>query len=95
MQHIQYSHVPVVSLQPVHAFGTMPPTTVSTQPQTYSPSEIADATDRHPESIRRDLRNGKIEGHKMGERWKVTPSALRDWLGDELFEVYFGQEGGE
>jgi len=66
------------------------PTTMS-RPRTYSPRDIADATGRHPESIRRNLREGDIQGHKMGGEWVVTPKALREWLGDDLFEIYFGE----
>lgn len=65
---------------------------MSSGARTYSAQEIADATGRHPESIRRNLRNGDIEGHKMGREWVVTPDSLREWLGDELFEIYFGDE---
>lgn len=65
---------------------------MNTRRRTYSPKDIADATGRHPESIRRNLRNGDIEGHKMGGEWVITSDALRDWLGDDLFEIYFGTE---
>jgi hypothetical protein len=70
----------------------MPSAAVSTRPRTYSPKDIAEATGRHPESIRRNLRNGDIEGHKMGSEWVVTADSLRDWLGEDLFEVYFSTE---
>jgi hypothetical protein len=70
----------------------MPAPDVSDRPRTYSPKDIADATGRHPESIRRNLRDGDIEGHKMGSEWVVTPDALQKWLGDDLFEIYFGTE---
>lgn len=63
---------------------------MSTDRRTYSPKDIAEATGRHPESIRRNLRDGDIEGHKMGSEWVVTADALHDWLGEELFDIYFG-----
>lgn len=60
--------------------------------RTYTPTDIADATGRHPESIRRNLRQSELRGTKMGNEWVVTPAALREWLGDELFDVYFGDD---
>jgi len=70
----------------------MPATIDQMARKTYTPQDIADATGRHPESIRRNLREGDLRGNKMGNEWIVTPDALRDWLGDELFDVYFGAE---
>jgi len=64
---------------------------MSKRRRTYSPRDIAEATDRHPESIRRYLRDGDIEGHKMDGEWVVTPKALRDRVGEDLFEIYFGE----
>ena len=48
------------------SYSTMSATDVSDRPRTYRPKDIADATGRHPESIRHNLRDGDIEGHKMG-----------------------------
>ena len=67
----------------------MPTTLERMNRKTYSPQDIADATGRHPESIRRNLREGDLRGNKMGNEWVVTPDALRDWLGNELFDVFF------
>jgi excisionase family DNA binding protein len=33
-----------------------------------------------PSYIRRMLRNGEIEGHKVGESWLTTEEAIRDYL---------------
>lgn len=63
--------------------------------KTYTPQDIADATGRHPESIRRNLREGDLRGNKMGNEWIVTADALRDWIGNELFEIYFGTDTTE
>ena len=62
------------------------------QKQTYSTQEIADTLDMHVNSIRRNLQKGRIRGSKLGNEWVVTESALRDWLGDELFEIKFSTE---
>jgi hypothetical protein len=61
------------------------------KPKTYTPDEIAEVLDRHPESIRRNLREGDLHGFKVGGAWVVTPDALRDWLGDEAFGVFFAE----
>jgi len=57
--------------------------------RSYSPKDIAEITGRHPESVRRHLRSGDLEGHKMGAEWIVFPDGLRDWLGDEVYENLF------
>jgi hypothetical protein len=57
--------------------------------RSYTPKDIAEITGRHPESIRRKLRSEDLEGHKMGAEWIVFPDALREWLGDEVYENLF------
>ena len=66
-----------------------PTDTMTAERRKYTPKDIADVTDRHPESIRRKLRSGDLKGHKMGGEWIVFPGALRDWLGEEVFEGLF------
>jgi excisionase family DNA binding protein len=63
--------------------------------QTYSTQEVADAVDMHPNSIRRNLQKERIRGQKVGNEWVITESALREWLGNELYEIRFGQADGE
>jgi len=60
--------------------------------QTYNTEEVAEAVDMHPNSIRRNLQRDKIRGRKIGNQWVITQSALREWLGDELFEIHFASE---
>lgn len=60
--------------------------------QTHDVQEIAEAVDMHPNSIRRNLQKGRIRGRKVGNEWVVTESALREWLGDELYETFFAAE---
>lgn len=69
----------------------MPATTdrMTAERRSYTPKDIAEATGRHPESIRRHLRNEELKGHKMGGEWIVFPDALREWLGDEVYEGLF------
>lgn len=59
--------------------------------QTYNTEEVAEAIDMHPNSIRRNLQRDKIRGRKIGNQWIITQSALREWLGDELFEIHFNE----
>jgi hypothetical protein len=60
--------------------------------QTYNTEEVAEAIDMHPNSIRRNLQRDKIRGRKIGNQWVITQSALREWLGDELFEIHFASD---
>lgn len=68
------------------------PATTDTMPQnrTYSAAEIAEALDRHPESIRRNLREGDLEGEKFSNEWIVTEEALQEWLPAPIFREHFG-----
>lgn len=65
---------------------------VEQEKSTYNPSEVAKATGRHPGTIRRLLREGEIEGHKVGGEWIIFPDALRDWLGEEVYQHFFGPD---
>jgi excisionase family DNA binding protein len=58
--------------------------------KTFTPQEVADATDTALVTIYRHLRNEKLPAHKVAGRWVITRSGLREWLGDELVEIYFG-----
>lgn len=68
------------------------PITMAAPKKKYSTKEIAEAMDRHVNSVRRNLQRGDLEGHKVGNEWVITRKALEDWLGEELFEIYFGSE---
>lgn len=61
-------------------------------PRIYSAAEIAEALDRHPESIRRNLRDGDLEGEKFSNEWIVTEEALQEWLPHPMYERHFGPE---
>jgi len=60
--------------------------------KTWSPQEVADATEKGIATVYRHLRGGELPGHKIGGEWKITRRGLRDWLGEELFKIYFGDE---
>ncbi len=66
------------------------PTDMSTK--TYSAEEIADRLGRHVNSIRRNLREGDLEGVKFSNEWIVTKDALREWLPAPLYENHFANE---
>ena len=56
---------------------------------THTVDEVAERLDRHPESIRRNLRKGQLEGEKWSRQWIITDQARlrqlscvkRQWLG--------------
>ena len=60
--------------------------------ETFGTQEIANALNMHVNSIRRNLQQERIRGRKIGNEWVVTESALREWLGDELYEIHFDTE---
>lgn len=57
---------------------------------TYSPQEIADRLGRHVNSIRRNLREGDLDGEKFSNEWIVTESALQEWLPAPIYRKHFG-----
>jgi len=62
------------------------PTTV------YSPEEVAEALDRHPESIRRNCRKGQLDGTKWSGEWVISKEALEEWLPAPVYRDAFGGE---
>jgi len=60
--------------------------------ETYNPQEIADRLGRHVNSIRRNLREGDLEGEKFQNEWIVTDKALREWLPEALYRNHFGEK---
>jgi len=58
----------------------------------YNASEVADILDRSVEFVCRNLREGQLDGKKWSNEWIVTDKALREWLGDELFEIHFASD---
>lgn len=58
---------------------------------TYTVDEVSERLDRHPESIRRNLRKGQLEGEKWSRQWIITDQALRDWLPEAIYRETFGE----
>ena len=46
---------------------------------TYSVQEAAEIFDVDPESVRRWLRDEKIDGAKMGDAWKIPATEVNRW----------------
>lgn len=57
--------------------------------ETYTPTEVAHNLNRHLNSIYRNLQQGDLRGYKVGGEWIITESALREWVGDEIYEIKF------
>ena len=49
----------------------------------YTVNEVAEMLSVHPETIRRNLKSGKLKGHKVGKDWRVEESAIRQFLTGE------------
>jgi len=60
--------------------------------ETYNPQEIADRLGRHVNSIRRNLREGDLEGEKFSNEWIVTEEALKEWLPTSLYRKHFATD---
>ena len=49
----------------------------------YTVDQVAEMVDLHPKTIRRLIREGKLNAHKMGGQWRMTSSDLADFTGNE------------
>ena len=49
----------------------------------YTVNEVAEMLSVHPETIRRNLKSGKLKGNKVGKDWRVEESAIRQFLTGE------------
>lgn len=68
------------------------PEAMESEKKTWSPAEVADATDKGIATVYRHLRSGDLPGHKVGGEWQITRRGLREWLGEELYEIYFADK---
>ena len=59
---------------------------------TYTPEEVAEATEKSIHTIYRHLRAGKLPAEKFGGEWVITPDALQEWLPAPLYRRHFGAE---
>jgi len=50
------------------------------EPEIYTVEEIAKRFKKHPESIRRLIKKGVIEGFKFGGEWRVRADVLQRYL---------------
>jgi excisionase family DNA binding protein len=41
-----------------------------------TPDELAEAWNIHPETVRRRLRSGKLQGFRIGEEWRIPISSI-------------------
>lgn len=49
----------------------------------YAVNEVAEMLSVHPETIRRNLKSGKLKGYKVGKDWRVEESEIREFLTGE------------
>jgi excisionase family DNA binding protein len=56
--------------------------------QLLTVDEVAERLQIHPETIRRWLREGRLEGYRISRKggWRIRPQAVTDMLESEQFE---------
>ncbi len=52
----------------------------------YTPAEVSKMCRMNKETVLRHLRKGVLKGQKIGRQYRISESALKEYLGDELFE---------
>ena len=50
----------------------------------HTVDEIAELLDLHPKTVQRFLREGRLEGHKIGREWRISDESLRRFCHGEL-----------
>lgn len=46
----------------------------------YTPEQVADHLQIDEQTVRRFLRDGEIVGHRIGRQWRISESALADYM---------------
>ena len=49
--------------------------------ETFSTKQVADIFDRHPETVRRAIRNGELKASKLGRSYRISRLDLDDYQG--------------
>lgn len=60
----------------------------TTKRNILSTEDVFDMTGRHPEVIRRAMREGRLAASNKSGQWFTTRQAVADWLGLELDDVW-------
>jgi excisionase family DNA binding protein len=61
----------------------MPVGTVPAFEPALSIPEVAQALRIHHTHVRRLIKTGEIRARKVGNVWRITPAALREFMGDD------------
>ena len=49
--------------------------------ETFSTKQVADILDRHPETVRRAIKNGELKASKLGRSYRISRLDLDDYRG--------------
>ena len=60
------------------------------QKRVWSVGEIARIVDRHPDTVRNEIRRGHLRAGRLGGQIIVTYSALATWIGEDCARDLFG-----
>jgi excisionase family DNA binding protein len=55
----------------------------------FTPSEVAQVLRVNEETVRREIRRGNLSALRVGNQYRMAPSDLAKWLGDERFLELF------
>lgn len=55
-------------------------------PEVFTVEQLAQALDVHPKTIRRYIRDGKLEAHKVGGQWRIASAAAEAFFGGQISE---------
>ena len=64
---------------------------MKTPKKAWSVGEIAQIVGRHPDTVRNEIRRGRLRVGRLGGQIIVTYSALAAWLGEECARDLFGE----
>jgi len=50
----------------------------------YTADQVAEILHLHPKTVRRFLRQGKLNAKKVGKQWRITEEGLKQFLGGKI-----------
>lgn len=63
---------------------------MATQKRLWSVGEVAQVVNRHPDTIRNEIRRGHLRAGRLGGQIIITQTSLTAWLGEDFARDLFG-----
>jgi excisionase family DNA binding protein len=78
----------MTEVMPMTAMTAPPAVPLQPASRVYTPAEIAAALRVSEESVRREIRRGKLGAARVGNQYRSTLNDLSGWLGERYLELF-------